>query len=82
MSKKTNLLLNLTKKQKEKLKGILDSKIIGCALATHAETHSTGERAVEYSKKASDGMDRYNDILNALHVLGVTIEGHEQKSER
>ena len=82
MSKKTNLLLNLTKKQKEKLKGILDSKIIGCGLATHAELHSAGERKAKYSEMASDGMSRYNDILSALNVLGVTIEGHEQTNER
>lgn len=69
--------LRLTKKQRESVKTALDNRIFGCGLAIYAKQYADGEKAEEYNKTFMQGMNKYHEIVNALQVLGVTIDGHE-----
>jgi hypothetical protein len=76
MSNKRKPLLSLTNKQRETIKGALDAKTMGCALALMAKRRDGDE----FDRKYDAGMKRYEEIVQALSVLGVTIEGHEPRN--
>ena len=69
-------LLRLTKKQREAIKGALDAMTIGCALALTAKRQEDDE----YEQRFNAGIQRYDEIVQVLSVLGVVIEGYELMS--
>ena len=76
MKQMKSTIIRLTKKQREDIKKILDVKLTNWSLTIYGKSYADEKIKKEYDKRLSEITKEYDDVLIALNVLGISIDGH------